>query len=216
MNNLRVEWSHKSWKVVMIPSDTETWWLIINSFCKEAWTCSLCLCSKSFHMCQWRQRFPDDSDFWWSSCTSVLSRCVHVEIGGCSLQCRPLLGCFQDRGCVYEVCMNTAHSAVLCQRCTLQIPLAPSRLRQTLALELPPRHFLLLRNRHQKRRLTHHRSVHPSVHTSVRDWVSDHAIVPSSQPGTKSNISKAAIRQSSPTSELSFRVVRSSVSSFKN
>lgn len=58
-----------------------------------------------------------------------------------------------------------------------------------------------------------HRSVHPSVHT---DWVSDHAAVPSFQPGTESSVSKAA----SPSKQSNIRAIlqrsRSSLSSFKN
>lgn len=167
-------------------------------------------------MCQWRQWFPDDSGFWWSSCTSVLSRGVNVKIGGCSLQCRPFLGCFQDRSCVYEVCMTTAHSAVLCPRCTLQLPLTLSGLRQTLALELPPRHFLLLENRHQKRRLIHtDLPTRPSTHPSKTGWVATPSFPVFSQAPSRMLV-RQQVHQSSPTSGLSFRVVRSSVSSFKN
>lgn len=151
-------------------------------------------------MCQWRQWFPDDSDFWWSSCTSMLSPWVNVKIRGCSLQCRPLLGFFQDRGCVYEVCMNTAHSAVLCPRCILQLPLRAETdaCAGASASSFPP-----FRKQTPEEKTDPHRPVHPSVHTSIWDWVSDHAIVPSFQPGTKSNVSKAA----SPSKQSNIRAI---------
>lgn len=73
-----------SWRWATLKLDDEPWARLV-----ELWTGRPCLCSYSFHMCQWRRWFPDDSDFWSSSCTSVLIRWVSVEIGGCSLQCRP-------------------------------------------------------------------------------------------------------------------------------
>lgn len=91
-------------------------------------------------------------------------QCGDRLVAVCSVA--PLLCCFQDRGCVHEVCTNAAHSAALCW--ALQpAPLTPSGLRQTLALELPSRHFLLSENRQQKRRLTHtDPSTRPSKHPS--------------------------------------------------
>lgn len=210
MDNPWAEWSHKFWKVVMTPSDTEV--------DDESWTHfvkrhgSLCLCSKSFYMCPRREWFPEDSDFWSGSCSPVLSHWVNVKVGGCRLQCHPLLGCFQDKGRGYEVCMETAPSAVLCPRCTLQLPLTPSGLRQTLALELPSRHFLLLENRHQKRRLTH---TDLSTHPFETGWVTT-PLFPVFSPAPSQTLVRQQVHQSSPTSGLSFRVVRSSVSSFKN
>lgn len=187
----------------MTLSNTEAWWWIINSFCKEAWTCSLCLCSKSFHMCQWRQWFPDDSGFWWSSCTSVLSHGVNVKIGGCSLQCRPLLGCFQDRSCVCESVYE--HGSLRCPLSALHSP-APShafRAETDACAGASASSFPPFRKQTPEEKTDPHRSAHPSVHTSIRDWVSGHAIVPSFQPGTESNVSKAA----SPSKQSNIRAI---------
>lgn len=192
--------------------DAEGHWelMVIDRYEEETLTCSLCLCSKSFHMCQWRQRFPDDSDIWWSSCAPSSAVGSMWRSVGCSLQCRPLPCCFKDRGCVHEVCMNTAHSAALCPRCTLQpAPLTPSGLRQTLALELPSRHFLLSENRQQKRSLTHtDRSTHPSTHPFKPGWVNAPPFPDYSQ-ASSGMLVRQQVHQSSPTSGLSFRGVHS-------
>lgn len=140
-------------------------------------------------------------------------QCGDRLVAVCSVA--PLLCCFQDRGCVHEVCTNAAHSAALCW--ALQpAPLTPSGLRQTLALELPSRHFLLSENRQQKRRLTHtDPSTRPSKHPSETGWVNA-STVPGLQSGTEWNVSKAAspskqshirtVLQSSPPLSLLFKI----------
>lgn len=108
------------------------------------------------------------------------------------------------------VCMNTAHSAALCPRCTLQPgPLTPSGLRQMLALELLSCHFLLSENRQQKRSLTHtDLSTHPSIHPSKTGWVNAPPFPDYSQ-ASSGMLVRQQVHQSSPTSGLSFRGVHS-------
>lgn len=86
-----------------------------------------------------------------------------------------------------------SRTEAVCMKCArTRLTLLPSGLRQTLALELPSRHFLLSENRQQKRRLTHtDPSTRPSKHPSETGWVNA-SIVPRLQSGTEWDVSKAA------------------------
>lgn len=187
-----------------------------ESFFREAWTCSLCPCSQSFHMCQRRQWFPDDSDSRWSSCTSVLSRWVNVKIGGCSLQCRPPPGLSPGhRLCVWSV---YGHGSLRCPLSSSHSP-APShafRAETDACAGASASSFPPLRKQIPEEKTDPHRSVHPSVqhiHPRLGEWPRPSFPVLSQAPSRM--LVRQQVHQSSPTSGLSFRGVCSSVSSWK-
>lgn len=159
---------HKT-KVVMMRNNTgpcyDRAFDLRKPFTKEPYkrsTCSMCLCSKSFLMCLWRQRFPNNFDWLSSYCAPSPAAVVffpftvNVEIIDCDAVFYVASSWTVSRTEDLSIqCDTEALHGSLC--CSLPMcpfstrPRTPSGLRETLAFELLSCHFLLLENRETRR-----------------------------------------------------------------
>lgn len=159
-------------------------------------TGSMCLCSKSFRMCQWRQWLPKNFDWLSSYCATSPATGVSFLprwMWRCSVLYRSLPDSFHKggsecsvwrRGVSWLALLHKGQSAPLCS-----LPVYVSFLHQASyhfraerdacvwasVLPFPP----FRKQREEKRVLTHippsaavRRSVHPSIH-----WVSAHTVI---------------------------------------
>lgn len=193
-------------------------------------TCSMYLCSKSFLMCQWRQRPPNNFDRLSNYCATSSVTDVSSLLGWmwkCGVLCRPLLESFHNGGSECSVwhwgitwlaLLHKGQSSP-CALCLSMCPFStrprtPSGLRETLAFELLSCHFVLLENRERRREhwLTFlHQplpksSVHPSRHPW--DWVSAYSVHDYYQAASQALLVRPQDCQSTPTlsSGLSLKV----------
>lgn len=160
-------------------------------FTKEPYkrsTCSMFLCSKSFLMCLWHQRFPNNFDLFIkllctnTSCSCVFPfrwKCGSLTVMQCSMSPSP--GQFPERR-IWVFSATLKHYMAPCVALCLCVlsPVGPAhhqgwerRLRLSFCLAISP----FLKTGRREESVDPHRSVHPSKHPSihVQDWVSEHS-----------------------------------------
>lgn len=154
-------------------------------------------------MCQWRQWFPDDLDFRWSSCAPFSAAGSMWSSLGCSLQCHPPSYAVSRTEAVCMKCAGTRltllPSVGLCSRRLSRLQGWDRRLRWSFRLVISS--FQKTDSRREDWPTQIRPPVRPNIHLRP-GWVNA-STVPRLQSGTDWNVSKAA----SPSKQSHIRTV---------
>lgn len=158
-------------------------------------------------MCQWRQWFPDDSDFWWSSRAPSSAAGSMWRSLGCSLQCRPPSYAVSRTEAVCMKCARTRltllSSVGLCSRRLSRPQGWDRRLRWSFRLVISS--FQKTDSRREDWPTQIRPPIRPYIHPRLGEWTPppfpDYSQAPSGM------LVRQQVHPSSPTSGLSFRGV---------